>query len=222
METGWRVKKRSDGDMGVISTDYEILLGSGSPRRKELLSEMDIPFRLIAIKDIDERYPRDMASEEVPVFLSRLKSEAYRSELSERQILITADTVVIHSGDILGKPVDGADAIKMLESLSGDIHSVVTGVTIASVKKSVSFSERTIVSFKKLSEQEISYYVEHYNPLDKAGAYGIQEWIGLVAVKCIEGCYYNVMGLPTQALYRNLCGFIAEAEIGEVSNLNWK
>lgn len=218
METGCRVKMRSDGDMNRRFTGYEILLGSGSPRRKELLAGMDIPFRQISIKDIDERYPGDMNPEEVPVYLSRLKSDAYSKELSSRQILITADTVVIHNGDILGKPVDEADARKMLESLSGGVHCVVTGVTLASVGRSLSFSDKTIVEFSHISDDDIEYYIGNYHPTDKAGSYGIQEWIGLVAVKSISGCFYNVMGLPSSALYRNLCGFISE--IGAASNKN--
>ncbi len=184
-----------------------ILLGSGSPRRRQLLRDMDIEFDIAHIKDIDETYPSDLAPEKVPEYLSRLKAASYLDELSDDTLLITADTVVIHKGEILGKPADRNDAIRMVGELAGDTHKVVTGVTLTSKNKSISFSETTEVEFLPIAKEQIEYYVDKYLPLDKAGAYGIQEWIGLTAVKGIRGCFYNVMGLPTAALYRNLINF---------------
>lgn len=182
----------------------EILLGSGSPRRKELLEMMNLQFKVISIKDVDEVYPAQLPAEEVPVYLSRLKAAAYRDELLPGQLLITADTVVILDGMILGKPADEAEAVEMLSRLSGRTHDVVTGVTLTTLDSTQSFSEKTGVTFAKLDREEIEDYVKRCRPLDKAGAYGVQEWIGAVGVTAMSGCYYNVMGLPTSALYRHL------------------
>lgn len=187
---------------------YEILLGSGSPRRRELLGMMDIPFRHIAIKDVEEVFPSDMPAENVPAYLSHLKADAYRTELKANQLLITADTDVILDGKILGKPSNAADAVDMIRRLSGQVHKVVSGVTLTTTDRQRTFAETTTVKFCKLSDEQIIYYVDRYKPLDKAGAYGIQEWIGLTGIEAINGCFYNVMGLPTAALYRELQEFI--------------
>lgn len=184
-----------------------LLLASKSPRRRELLKMLDIPYRIVDLKDVDETYPSDLEPEKVPEFLSKLKAEAYRPELAGDDILITADTVVIIDNEIIGKPRDLEDAKKMLKKLSGRIHKVVTGVTLSSVKKSVTFSVVTDVEFSELSDGEISFYVDKYKPLDKAGAYGIQEWIGAVGVASIDGSFYNVMGLPVHRLYKELSLF---------------
>lgn len=182
----------------------ELLLGSGSPRRKELLAMMGLKFRQITIKDVDESYPADMAAAEVAVYLSRIKADAYRSSLTEGQLLLTADTVVIIDGEIIGKPTDRADAHRILRRLSGRHHQVVTGVSLSTVDWQRSFSETTDVYFNEISEAEIDYYIDNCNPMDKAGAYGIQDWIGVTSIRKIDGCFYNVMGLPTAALYAQL------------------
>lgn len=188
----------------MVKFDKEILLGSGSPRRRELLEMMGVDFKVIKIKDVDEVYPAGMPAEEVPVYLSRLKASAYRNELRPGQVLVTADTVVILDGKILGKPVDEAEAEEMLRRLSGHTHDVVTGVTLTTTEGCRCFSEKTGVTFCCLDDEEIKDYVMRFRPLDKAGAYGVQEWIGAVGVTGMSGCFYNVMGLPTSALYREL------------------
>lgn len=184
-----------------------LLLASKSPRRRELLKMLDMPFEIVEIKDVEEVYPADLQKDKVPEFLSRLKAAAYTPLLKEDDVLITADTVVIIDEEIIGKPSDIADAKAMLRKLSGRVHKVVTGVTLTSTKKSVTFSTVTDVSFAPLSESEIDFYVDTYRPLDKAGAYGIQEWIGAVGVAAINGSFYNVMGLPVHRLYNELLLF---------------
>ena len=181
--------------------DFEIILASGSPRRRELLGGLGIDFRVARLNDVDESYPDDLPANEVAEYLSKKKAEAYRQSLTERQLIITADTVVITNGEILGKPIDAADAKRMLKALSGAVHQVVTGVTVMTTAKTVSFSATTNVRFAPLWDEEIDYYISQYRPFDKAGAYGIQEWIGYIAVEGIEGSYFNVMGLPIQKLY---------------------
>lgn len=182
----------------------KILLGSGSPRRKELLGLMDIDFEIVKLHDVEEIYPDTLTAEEVPEYLSRLKAESYVDNLGKDDLLITADTVVIIDDMILGKPKDEEDAVEMLQRIAGNRHKVVTGVSLTTVDGIKTFSEKTYVEFNTLSEKEIRDYVKKYKPMDKAGSYGIQEWIGLVGIKRIEGCFYNVMGLPTSALYREL------------------
>ncbi len=182
----------------------KLLLASGSPRRRELLDSLGIKVEHAQLHDVDESYPADMSPMKVPEYLSRLKSQAYRSELADDEVLVTADTVVVLDGKVLGKPVDEAEAKAMLRSLSGRVHQVVTGVTLATSSRSVTFSEVTDVEFDTLSDSEIDYYVANFKPFDKAGAYGIQEWIGYVGVKGIRGDYYNVMGLPVNSLCRHL------------------
>lgn len=183
--------------------NIKLILASKSPRRQSLIENLGFPFE-IRIKDVEEIYPADLESEKIPVFLAGLKSTPLIGTLDEGEILITSDTVVINKGKILGKPEDKIEAFKMLKSLSGNSHKVVTGVCITSKNKSISFAETTIVHFSELTDDEIYYYIEKYQPLDKAGAYGIQEWIGAIAVSKIEGCYYNVMGLPVHKVYRTL------------------
>lgn len=187
--------------------NYDIILASNSPRRKELLAGLDIPYRVCVLPDIDESYPDSLQGEEIPVFISREKAQAYKSLLTGRTLLITADTIVWLNGKVYGKPHDKDDARAMLRALSGNTHTVITGVTIATCDKEVSFATSTEVSFAQLTDEEIDYYVEKYAPLDKAGAYGIQEWIGYVGVTGIQGSYYNVMGLPIQRLYQELKKF---------------
>ncbi|MCR5039702.1 MAG: Maf family nucleotide pyrophosphatase [Bacteroidales bacterium] len=186
---------------------YNIVLASKSPRRQELLRGMGVKFK-VQTKDIVESYPADMALEEVALFLSRQKSMAFEiSELPKDFLVITSDTVVIAGKEILGKPKDRADALRMLELLSGRTHHVITGVTLRSVKKMKSFSATSRVTFARLDAEEMAYYVDTFKPYDKAGAYGIQEWIGYVGITGLNGSFYNVMGLPTRRLYQALKGF---------------
>ena len=181
-----------------------ILLASASPRRRELLKMITPDFRIVTGKEVDEVYPADLDPKEVPVFLSRLKAEAYSNDIEEGDILITADTVVILDGEILGKPHDREDAVSMLMKMQGRTHIVVTGVTLTTRRGSHSFSNLTEVDFDTLTKAEIEYYVDEYRPYDKAGAYGIQEWIGAAAIIGIRGSFYNVMGLPVHSIYKAL------------------
>ena len=181
------------------------ILASGSPRRKELLAMLDLNFRVDISRSVEEIIPDGTPAEAVPVYLSRLKAAPYLSDLRRDDVLITADTVVILDGEVIGKPVDAVDACAVLAKLSGRTHTVVTGVSIGRQGYPLhTFSEITKVEFAPISASEIAYYVEKYSPLDKAGAYGIQEWIGAVAVKGMTGSFYNVMGLPVNRLYREL------------------
>lgn len=185
-----------------------ILLASASPRRRELLGSLCVDVHQAAVKDVDESYPQSLPVEEVASYISRKKAEAYLSELADNEILVTADTVVICCGEVMGKPHTEADACEMLTRLSGYTHKVVTGVTVVHAGRIETFSETTEVEFDCLTPAEIEFYVKHFRPLDKAGAYGIQEWIGYIGIKSIHGDYYNVMGLPLHALYRVLCQWI--------------
>ena len=186
---------------------YHIILASKSPRRQELLRGMGIEFSIMT-KETDESFPAEMPLDEVPKYLSLQKSLAFTDdELPSDYLLITSDTVVICEGEILGKPKDRKDAARMLRLLSGKTHHVVTGVTVRSAEKSESFAVRSNVTFAELNDEEIDYYIEHCKPYDKAGAYGIQEWIGYVGISGLEGSFYNVMGLPTRRLYQCLKGF---------------
>ncbi len=187
-----------------ITNNYRVILASGSPRRRELLAGLGIEFEIRCKKDIDESYPSDLSADEVALFISRKKAEAYKLDLADDQMVITADTVVICQDEVLGKPHNRKNAIDMLMMLSGRTHHVMTGVTITTSVKTVSFSATTDVRFNNLSTEEIEYYVDRFQPYDKAGAYGIQEWIGYIGVEYISGSYYNVMGLPIQRLYREL------------------
>lgn len=183
---------------------YRIILASKSPRRKELLGMLDIPFEIKVKDGIDESYPSDMPAIEVAEYLSRLKGKAYASEIKENELVITADTVVILHGEIYGKPHDENDAVDMLMRLQGCTHTVASGVCVATRERIESFTTVTEVTFAAISREEARWYVEKYRPLDKAGAYGIQEWIGCVAVQRIDGSFYNVMGLPVHQLYNLL------------------
>ena len=186
---------------------YQIILASKSPRRQELLRGMGVEFSILT-KETDERFPSDMPLDEVPKYLSLQKSLAFTDEeLPADYLLITSDTVVICEGEILGKPKDREDAVRMLQLLSGKTHHVVTGVTVRSAEKTEPFAVRSNVTFAQLDDEEIDYYIEHCKPYDKAGAYGIQEWIGYVGISGLEGSFYNVMGLPTRRLYQCLKGF---------------
>lgn len=182
----------------------KLLLASASPRRKELLNSLDLDVRQATLKEIDETYPAGLPVEEVAAYLSKLKAGAYVGELAEDEILVTADTVVVSGGEVLGKPASVDDATRMLKKLSGHRHKVITGVTLTSNSVAVTFSETTEVDFAPLTNREIAHYVEVYKPLDKAGAYGIQEWIGYIGITGITGDYYNVMGLPLHSLYSHL------------------
>lgn len=180
--------------------EYRVILGSGSPRRKELLAMLDIDFEVQSAGDVDESYPADLPAEEVPLYLARKKSNAFLSRLRENELVITADTVVICDDNVLGKPADTEEAFRMLEMLSGRKHAVVTGITVATREIQISDTAITEVEFAPLSDDTIREYIGRYRPMDKAGAYGIQEWIGAVAVKGIDGSFYNVMGLPLHLL----------------------
>ncbi len=184
--------------------NHRLILASASPRRRELLASCDIDFTLAEKFECEECYPADLEADRVAEYLSQLKSEAYPQALTEGDILLTADTVVIAGGEILGKPKDRADAERMLQTLSGATHKVVTGVTLRTTTQRISFSAESLVTFRLLENEEIAYYIEKYRPMDKAGAYGIQEWIGYVGIERIEGSFYNVMGLPVKRLYVEL------------------
>lgn len=186
---------------------YHIILASKSPRRQELLRGMGVGFEIMT-KETPEDYPVELPLDEVPKYLSLQKSLAFKdNELPADYLLVTSDTVVICEGEILGKPKDRDDAERMLRMLSGKTHHVVTGVTVRSAEKTESFAVRSYVTFAELEQDEIDYYIEHCQPFDKAGAYGIQEWIGYVGISGLEGSFYNVMGLPTRKLYQCLKTF---------------
>lgn len=185
-------------------TDYHIILASNSPRRKELLSGLDIEYEIRTLPDIDEGYTNNILPEKVAEYLAQKKAAAYLQVLKDNELLITADTIVLLNNKIYGKPVDNDDAKQMLRDLSGKTHLVITGVCLTTTRKQVVFSDTAKVTFSDLSDEEIKYYVEKYRPMDKAGAYGVQEWIGYVTVKRIEGSYFNVMGLPIHRVYKEL------------------
>lgn len=171
------------------------------------MSGLNIPFEVRILPDIDESYPATLIAEEIPVYLAQKKAESYLSNLAEDELLITADTIVWTFEEVLGKPEDRADAVKMLHCLSDHVHEVITGVCLTTKERSVAFFVSSAVSFSKLTTEEIEFYVDQYRPYDKAGAYGIQEWIGYVAVEAINGSFYNVMGLPIHRLYQELKNF---------------
>lgn len=186
---------------------YHIMLASKSPRRRELLSDLRIPFNCINIGGIEENYPEDMPAEDVPQHIANIKADAYMANLKDNDMIITADTLVIMDNRIFGKPSDRDEAFKMLRELSGKVHKVVSGVCIMTKERRETITSITEVKFTDISDDDIRYYIENYLPLDKAGAYGIQEWIGCIAVEWIKGSFYNVMGLPVHALYRALKSF---------------
>lgn len=188
--------------MGLFDSlkTYDIILASASPRRRELLAMLDLDFKVRPIVNADESYPSNLSPSEVPLFIARKKSEAFMPEMTSNELVITADTVVVCEDTVLGKPKDKQEACRMLEMLSGRKHAVVTGIAVATRKMQLSAAATTEVEFAELSREVITEYVDRYMPLDKAGAYGIQEWIGAVGIKGISGSFYNVMGLPLHLL----------------------
>ena len=180
---------------------YNIILGSQSPRRQELLHGLDVNFTVNVIAGLEENYPATLQGEEIPMFLAQQKADAYRNTLTPQDMLITADTIVWLDGIVYGKPKDEADAKKMLRALSGKTHDVITGVCVTTTERQETFAAVSKVTFASFSDDEINYYIEKYQPMDKAGSYGVQEWIGYIGVEHIDGSFYNVMGLPVQRLY---------------------
>lgn len=195
------------GKMILRDFPYRLILASNSPRRRELLSGLAISFELRIPPETDEHYPATLRAEEIPLFLARAKAEACLPDLGPDELLITADTIVWYHDRVFGKPRDKAEAMEMLRALSGCSHKVFTAVCLTTLQEQRLFCSASEVRFCKLEEDEIAYYVEQYHPLDKAGAYGIQEWIGYVGVETISGSYFNVMGLPVHRLYRELQKF---------------
>jgi septum formation protein len=187
---------------------YRIILASRSPRRQQMLKEMGIKFE-VSLRDYSETYKPGVTGREIAEYLAGEKASMFRDEISDNEIVITADTIVWCNYEVLGKPVDADDARRMIRALSGNTHEVITGVSLLSISKQKTFSESTEVTFEFLSDEEIDYYIERYKPYDKAGAYGIQEWIGLAACSRIEGSYFNVVGLPVQRLIKELRSFIS-------------
>lgn len=190
--------------------DYRIILASNSPRRRELLAGLGLEFEVRVLQGIDESYPATMPALETAEYIAAKKAAAYQSQMADDELIITADTVVIVGDEVLGKPADADEARSMLLKLSGRTHQVVTGVCLTTRQQSSHFSVRTDVTFKSLTDDEITYYIEKYKPYDKAGAYGIQEWIGYIGCTGLHGSYYNVMGLPVQRIYTELQSFIRQ------------
>ena len=186
---------------------YKIILASNSPRRRELLGGLGLDFTVKVISGIDESWPHSLKGEDIPLYISREKAAPYKPLIGPDELVITADTIVYVDGEVLGKPADKADAVRMLKLISGRWHEVITGVTLMTAARERSFAVTTKVRFCNLTDDEINRYVESGLPMDKAGAYGIQEWIGYVGVEAIEGSYFNVVGLPVQRLYRELMNF---------------
>jgi septum formation protein len=192
-----------------ILRHYKLLLGSKSPRRQELLKALGLHYKLVEI-EVDEVYPDHLQGADIARYLCELKADAYNNSLlREDSILVTADTIVWLDGKYIGKPADKEEAVEMLQQLSGRQHSVYTGICLKSRSRKVVFHSHTLVNFRELGMDEIDYYVTHYKPFDKAGSYGIQDWIGYIGISGIEGCYYNVMGFPVQMFYEELTKFIA-------------
>ncbi|MFP4093918.1 MAG: Maf family nucleotide pyrophosphatase [Cyclobacteriaceae bacterium] len=183
--------------------NFKLILASNSPRRQQIMRECGLRFD-IRVKEVDEDFPADLPAREVARYLAEKKGKAYQQEIAADELVITADTTVLIHEQVLNKPANEEEARQMIRLLSGQVHEVITGVCISRQQELHSFDERTKVKFRKLDEEEISYYVNHYRPLDKAGAYAIQEWIGMVGIERIEGSYFNVMGLPINRLYTYL------------------
>ena len=183
---------------------YKIILASASPRRRELLAGLDVDFEVRALPDVDESFPADLQGGDIPLYISKKKADAYRPFMADDELVITADTIVWLDGKALGKPVDEDDARRMIRNMSGKTHSVFTGVAITTKDVQHSFVAQSDVTFAELTDEEIEYYVRKYRPMDKAGAYGVQEWIGYIGISNIVGSYFNVMGLPVQRLYKEL------------------
>ena len=183
---------------------YKVILASGSPRRRELMAGLGVNYEVRILPDVDESYPDTSQGEEIPLYIAKEKADAYIPMMQPDELIITADTIVWLDGEVLGKPRDREDALQMLRTMSGRTHEVFTGVCITTTDWQRSFTAQTEVRFATLSEDEIIYYVDNFKPMDKAGAYGVQEWIGFIGVENISGSYYNIMGLPVQKLYREL------------------
>ena len=183
---------------------YKVILASNSPRRKELLAGLGVDYEVRTLPDVDESYPESLQGADIPLYIAKEKADAYVAMMQPGELMITADTIVWLDGQVLGKPVDREDALRMLRTMSGRSHEVFTGVCITTTEWQRSFTAQTKVRFATLSEDEIAYYVDKFQPMDKAGAYGVQEWIGFIGVENISGSYYNIMGLPVQKLYREL------------------
>ena len=196
--------KLSVGNMLDNLKKYKVVLASNSPRRKELLAGLGIDYEVKTLPDIDESFPGGLSEVETATYIARAKADVYRNIMQSDELIITADTIVWLDGEVMGKPVDEEDARRMLRALSGKTHQVITGVCLMTLDSQKAFATVTDVTFCHLSEEEIDYYVERYRPMDKAGSYGIQEWIGFVGVESISGSYFNVMGLPIQRLYTEL------------------
>lgn len=188
-------------------TDYHVVLASQSPRRQKLLRELGLEFEIRTKKGIEEVFPPGLQAHEIALHLAELKAKSFYDDLKTNELLITADTIVWQEGQVLNKPENAAQAAQMLEKLSGNSHRVITGVCLTTLQKQACFRAETKVYFKKLGENEINYYISAYQPFDKAGAYGIQEWIGYIGIEKIEGSYFNVVGLPVQRLYEELIKF---------------
>jgi septum formation protein len=186
---------------------YRLILASNSPRRKELLAGLGLDYEVRTLPDVDESYPESLQGGDIPLYISRMKADAYKPMLQPDELMITADTIVWMDGMVLGKPRNKYGAIEMLKQLSGGVHYVYTGVSITTQTRQESFYVATEVRFANLTDEEIEYYVDTYQPMDKAGAYGVQEWIGYIGVENIQGSYFNVMGLPVQRLYTELKKF---------------
>jgi septum formation protein len=191
--------------------NYRIILASRSPRRQQLLRDMGLNFEVVT-RDFDESFPEGLTGEEVAMHVAHAKAVSFRNEMSDNEIIITADTIVWCNSEVLGKPTDPEDAARMLREISGNTHDVITGVSIFTIKREVTFSVSTSVTFDTLTEDEIRYYVNNFSPYDKAGAYGIQEWIGIIGCSHIEGSYFNVVGLPVQRLYKELQNFVLPSD----------
>ena len=183
---------------------YKVILASGSPRRRELMAGLGVNYEVRILPDVDESYPDTLQGEEIPLYIAKEKADAYIPMMQPDELIITADTIVWLDGEVLGKPRDREDALQMLRTMSGRTHEVFTGVCITTTDWQRSFTAQTEVRFATLSEDEIIYYVDNFKPMDKAGAYGVLEWIGFIGVENISGSYYNIMGLPVQKLYREL------------------
>ena len=187
--------------------NYRLILASRSPRRQQLLRELGLKFDVV-IKEYEENYPESLSGEEIARFVAHEKAASFKDNISDNEIVIAADTIVWCNNKVLGKPLDHDDATRILKEISGNTHEVITGVSLRSQTKELTFSESAKVTFETLTEEEISYYIDEYKPYDKAGAYGIQEWIGIIACSHIDGSYFNVVGLPVQRLYKELQRFI--------------
>ena len=183
---------------------YKVILASGSPRRRELMAGLGVNYEVRILPDVDESYPETLQGADIPLYIAKEKADAYVAMMQPGELMITADTIVWLDGKVLGKPQDKEDALQMLRTMSGRTHEVFTGVCITTTDWQRSFTAQTEVRFATLSEDEIIYYVDNFKPMDKAGAYGVQEWIGFIGVENISGSYYNIMGLPVQKLYREL------------------